>query len=64
MSYSVVNSVLASVPETTGFVDKLFECLTTKNYLGNPTMKEPAKEEVKPAVVKAEVPEVRVTHKD
>lgn len=26
-------------------------------------MKEPAKEEVKPAVVKAEVPEVRVTHK-
>lgn len=27
--------------ETTGFVDKLFECLTTKNYLGNP---EPVKE--------------------
>ncbi|KAJ8352456.1 hypothetical protein SKAU_G00239320 [Synaphobranchus kaupii] len=27
--------------ETTGFVDKLFECLTTKNYLGNP---EPIKE--------------------
>ncbi|KAG9334834.1 hypothetical protein JZ751_006403 [Albula glossodonta] len=27
--------------ETTGFVDKLFECLTTKTYLGNP---EPVKE--------------------
>ncbi|XP_073680351.1 RNA-binding protein 27 isoform X3 [Garra rufa] len=29
--------------ETTGFVDKLFECLTTKNYLGNPAAKEEAK---------------------
>ncbi|XP_051955495.1 LOW QUALITY PROTEIN: RNA-binding protein 27 [Xyrauchen texanus] len=33
--------------ETTGFVDKLFECLATKNYLGNP----PAKEEVKTPLV-------------
>ncbi|XP_026051406.1 RNA-binding protein 27-like isoform X1 [Carassius auratus] len=29
--------------ETTGFVDKLFECLTTKNYLGNPAAKEESK---------------------
>lgn len=29
--------------ETTGFVDKLFECLTTKNYLGNPPVKEESK---------------------
>lgn len=36
--------------ETTGFVDKLFECLTTKNYLGNP----PAKEESKTPVQKVE----------
>ncbi|KAK2873089.1 hypothetical protein QQF64_017172 [Cirrhinus molitorella] len=36
--------------ETTGFVDKLFECLSTKNYLGNPA----AKEEVKIPVQKLE----------
>lgn len=29
--------------ETTGFVDKLFECLTTKNYLGPPAVKEEVK---------------------
>ncbi|XP_016392580.1 RNA-binding protein 27 isoform X3 [Sinocyclocheilus rhinocerous] len=29
--------------ETTGFVDKLFECLTTKNYLGTPAAKEESK---------------------
>uniref|UniRef100_A0A673M105 RNA-binding protein 27-like n=1 Tax=Sinocyclocheilus rhinocerous TaxID=307959 RepID=A0A673M105_9TELE len=29
--------------ETTGFVDKLFECLSTKNYLGNPAAKEEGK---------------------
>ncbi|XP_034461599.1 RNA-binding protein 27 isoform X3 [Hippoglossus hippoglossus] len=48
--------------ETTGFVDKLFECLTTKNYLGSPAAKETPKEEVKPPAVKpdaveAETPE-------
>ncbi|KAA0720438.1 RNA-binding protein 27 [Triplophysa tibetana] len=36
--------------ETTGFVDNLFACLTTKNYLGNP----PAKEDIKTPVQKAE----------
>uniref|UniRef100_A0AAQ4RF86 RNA binding motif protein 27 n=1 Tax=Gasterosteus aculeatus aculeatus TaxID=481459 RepID=A0AAQ4RF86_GASAC len=45
--------------ETTGFVDKLFESLTTKNYLGNPAAKEVPKEEVKPPAVKAETVEVR-----
>ena len=45
--------------ETTGFVDKLFECLTTKNYLGNPVAKEVPKEEVKPPAVKTDVVEVR-----
>lgn len=45
--------------ETTGFVDKLFECLTTKNYLGNPPAKESPKEEVKPTAVKSDVVEVR-----
>ncbi|GAA6226257.1 RNA-binding protein 27 isoform X1 [Lates japonicus] len=43
--------------ETTGFVDKLFECLTTKNYLGNPAAKEAPKEEVKPPAVKSDVVE-------
>uniref|UniRef100_A0A8D3CB36 RNA binding motif protein 27 n=1 Tax=Scophthalmus maximus TaxID=52904 RepID=A0A8D3CB36_SCOMX len=45
--------------ETTGFVDKLFECLTTKNYLGSPAAKEGPKEEVKPPTVKTDVVEVR-----
>lgn len=44
--------------ETMGFVDKLFESLTTKNYLGIPVVKEPPKEEVKPPAVKTDV-EVR-----
>ncbi|XP_040005857.1 RNA-binding protein 27 isoform X4 [Xiphias gladius] len=43
--------------ETTGFVDKLFECLTTKNYLGNPAAKEAPKEEVKLPAVKSDVVE-------
>uniref|UniRef100_A0A669D4M4 RNA binding motif protein 27 n=1 Tax=Oreochromis niloticus TaxID=8128 RepID=A0A669D4M4_ORENI len=43
--------------ETVGFVDKLFECLTTKNYLGNPAAKETPKEEIKPPAVKADVVE-------
>lgn len=41
-----------------GFVDKLFECLSTKNYLGLPAPKEPPKEEVKPAAVKSDIVEV------
>uniref|UniRef100_A0A8C4E567 RNA binding motif protein 27 n=1 Tax=Dicentrarchus labrax TaxID=13489 RepID=A0A8C4E567_DICLA len=45
--------------ETNGFVDKLFECLTTKNYLGIPAAKEAPKEEVKPPAVKSDVVEVR-----
>uniref|UniRef100_A0A3Q1D9L5 RNA binding motif protein 27 n=1 Tax=Amphiprion ocellaris TaxID=80972 RepID=A0A3Q1D9L5_AMPOC len=44
--------------ETVGFVDKLFECLTTKNYLGNPAAKEAPKEEIKPPAVKSDVVEV------
>ncbi|PWA22775.1 hypothetical protein CCH79_00002429, partial [Gambusia affinis] len=43
--------------ETIGFVDKLFESLTTKSYLGNPAAKEGPKEEVKPAPLKADVVE-------
>uniref|UniRef100_A0A3Q3A9H6 RNA binding motif protein 27 n=1 Tax=Kryptolebias marmoratus TaxID=37003 RepID=A0A3Q3A9H6_KRYMA len=45
--------------ETMGFVDKLFESLSTKNYLGNPAAKEPPKEEVKTPAVKTDVVEVR-----
>ncbi|KAL4631245.1 RNA-binding protein 27-like [Arapaima gigas] len=42
--------------ETTGFVDKLFECLTTKNYLANTELptKELLKLEAKPSVPKLE----------
>ncbi|XP_061090458.1 RNA-binding protein 27 isoform X2 [Conger conger] len=40
--------------ETTGFVDKLFECLTTKNYLGNPEPIKEIKVEPKLAVLKQE----------
>ena len=47
------------IAETIGFVDKLFECLTTKNYLGNPAAKEAPKEEIKPPAVKSDVVEVR-----
>lgn len=47
------------IAETTGFVDKLFECLTTKNYLGNPPPKEVPKEEPKLPVLKQEPVEVR-----
>lgn len=45
--------------ETTDFVEKLFECLTTKNYLGNPPVKELPKEETKAQAPKpAETEEV------
>lgn len=50
------------IAETMGFVDKLFECLTTKNYLGIPTAKEAPKEEVKPPAVKSDAVEVRRIH--
>ncbi|XP_041864449.1 RNA-binding protein 27 isoform X1 [Melanotaenia boesemani] len=49
--------------ETIGFVDKLFECLTTKNYLGNPA-KEAPKEEVKPPVVKVDVVEAETPEEE
>ncbi|CAL8265478.1 unnamed protein product [Merluccius merluccius] len=41
--------------ETTGFVDKLFECLTTKNYLVSTPAKDTPKEELKPLAVKPDV---------
>ncbi|XP_058270677.1 RNA-binding protein 27 isoform X5 [Hemibagrus wyckioides] len=45
--------------ETTGFVEKLFECLTTKNYLGNPLAKEIPKEDTKASAPKpAETEEI------
>lgn len=47
------------ITETTGFVDKLFDCLTTKNYLGNPLAKEVPKEDTKLHVLKQEAVEVR-----
>ncbi|XP_040907880.1 RNA-binding protein 27 isoform X3 [Toxotes jaculatrix] len=50
--------------ETTGFVDKLFECLTTKNYLGNPAAKEAPKEEVKPPAVKSDVVEAETLEEE
>ncbi|XP_026228068.1 RNA-binding protein 27 isoform X2 [Anabas testudineus] len=50
--------------ETTGFVDKLFECLTTKNYLGNPPAKESPKEEVKPTAVKSDVVEAETLEEE
>uniref|UniRef100_A0A8C5C4Y5 RNA binding motif protein 27 n=1 Tax=Gadus morhua TaxID=8049 RepID=A0A8C5C4Y5_GADMO len=49
--------------ETTGFVDKLFDCLTTKNYLVNNPAKETPKEEVKPLAVKSDLVEVNERNK-
>uniref|UniRef100_A0A3P8TNB6 RNA binding motif protein 27 n=1 Tax=Amphiprion percula TaxID=161767 RepID=A0A3P8TNB6_AMPPE len=50
--------------ETVGFVDKLFECLTTKNYLGNPAAKEAPKEEIKPPAVKSDVVEAETPEEE
>ncbi|XP_054907505.1 RNA-binding protein 26 isoform X1 [Poeciliopsis prolifica] len=50
--------------ETIGFVDKLFESLTTKSYLGNPAAKEGPKEEVKPATLKADVVEAETPEEE
>ncbi|XP_068187661.1 RNA-binding protein 27 isoform X2 [Antennarius striatus] len=43
--------------ETMGFVDKLFECLMTKNYLGIPAAMETPKEEVKLPLIKSDIME-------
>ncbi|XP_014892262.1 RNA-binding protein 27 [Poecilia latipinna] len=50
--------------ETVGFVDKLFESLTTKSYLGTPAAKEGPKEEVKPATLKADVVEAETPEEE
>ncbi|KAF3705639.1 RNA-binding protein 27 RNA-binding motif protein 27 [Channa argus] len=50
--------------ETIEFVDKLFECLTTKNYLGNPAAKEAPKEEVQPTTVKSDVVEAETPEEE
>uniref|UniRef100_A0A3B3XLI2 RNA binding motif protein 27 n=1 Tax=Poecilia mexicana TaxID=48701 RepID=A0A3B3XLI2_9TELE len=50
--------------ETVGFVDKLFESLTTKSYLGNPAAKEGPKEEVKPATLKVDVVEAETPEEE
>ncbi|KAF7659932.1 hypothetical protein LDENG_00290780 [Lucifuga dentata] len=50
--------------ETVGFVDKLFESLTTKNYLGNPPAKETPKEEVKQPPVKLDVVEAETAEEE
>ncbi|XP_030601971.1 RNA-binding protein 27 isoform X3 [Archocentrus centrarchus] len=50
--------------ETVGFVDKLFECLTTKNYLGNPAAKETPKEEIKLPAMKADIIEAETLEED
>lgn len=55
---------ILSLAETMGFVDKLFECLATKNYLGIPSEKDVPKEEVKPVVVKSDAVEVKVRRID
>lgn len=49
--------------ETMAFVDKLFECLSSKSYLGITSDKDVSKEEVKPVVVKPDAVEVRVIHR-
>ncbi|XP_061595453.1 RNA-binding protein 27 isoform X1 [Cololabis saira] len=50
--------------ETVGFVDKLFECLTSKNYLGNPAAKEAPKEEVTAPAVKTDADEAETPEED
>ncbi|XP_075872990.1 RNA-binding protein 27 isoform X5 [Nelusetta ayraudi] len=50
--------------ETMGFVDKLFECLSTKNYLGPPAAKEAPKEEVRPAALKSELAEAEAPEEE
>lgn len=47
------------IPETVGFVDKLFECLTSKNYQGNSVAKEAPKEVVNLPPAKSDAVEVR-----
>ncbi|XP_033834198.1 RNA-binding protein 27 [Periophthalmus magnuspinnatus] len=50
--------------ETVGFVEKLFECLTTKNYLGNPPPKETPKEDVKQPAAKMESVEPEISEEE
>ncbi|XP_054611606.1 RNA-binding protein 27 isoform X4 [Dunckerocampus dactyliophorus] len=50
--------------ETGGFVDKLFECLTTKNYQGNPVAKEAPKEEVILPAAKSDAVEVEALEEE
>ncbi|XP_072301818.1 RNA-binding protein 27 [Eucyclogobius newberryi] len=50
--------------ETVGFVDKLFECLTTKIYLGNPPPKENPKDEVKQPIIKTELVEHEISEEE
>ncbi|XP_056911505.1 RNA-binding protein 27 isoform X2 [Takifugu flavidus] len=50
--------------ETMAFVDKLFECLSTKSYLGIPSDKDVSKEEVKPVVVKSDAVEPETPEED
>nr|XP_057943868.1 RNA-binding protein 27 isoform X3 [Doryrhamphus excisus] len=50
--------------ETGGFVDKLFECLTNKNYQGNPVAKEAPKEEVILPAAKSDTAEVEAPEEE
>ncbi|XP_057676444.1 RNA-binding protein 27 isoform X2 [Corythoichthys intestinalis] len=50
--------------ETVGFVDKLFECLTSKNYQGNPVAKEVPKEVVNLPPLKSDAVEVEAQEEE
>ncbi|XP_061658879.1 RNA-binding protein 27 isoform X2 [Syngnathoides biaculeatus] len=50
--------------ETVGFVDKLFECLTSKNYQGNPVVKELPKEAVNLPPAKSDVLEIEAPEEE
>ncbi|XP_037125116.1 RNA-binding protein 27 isoform X1 [Syngnathus acus] len=50
--------------ETVGFVDKLFECLTSKNYQGNPIAKEAPKEVVNVPPAKSDAAEIEAPEEE
>ncbi|XP_077402351.1 RNA-binding protein 27 isoform X2 [Vanacampus margaritifer] len=50
--------------ETVGFVDKLFECLTSKNYHGNPVAKEAPKEAVNIPPAKSDAVEIETPEEE
>ncbi|XP_061608149.1 RNA-binding protein 27 isoform X1 [Phyllopteryx taeniolatus] len=50
--------------ETIGFVDKLFECLTSKNYQGNPIAKEVPKEVVNLPPAKSDALEIEAPEEE